>query len=78
MFHVELKNDVDYSNELCSAAPSRQLTQPQFIDDVANRALRHVKVLARLGRGKTYVYMTVASVCLYGSLASACGRSREQ
>ncbi|MHC8303442.1 GTP cyclohydrolase FolE2 [Pseudomonas sp. PB3P13] len=50
MFHVELDMEIPYSSTCpCSAALARQLVQQQFIDDFANRSLRHADVLAWLG-----------------------------
>jgi GTP cyclohydrolase I len=56
MFHVELKIDVAYSSTCpCSAALSRQLIQQQFVDDFANKPLKHADVLAWLGSTKGIV-----------------------
>ncbi len=50
VFHVELKIEVAYSSTCpCSAALARQLIQQQFVDDFANKPLRHSEVLAWLG-----------------------------
>ena len=56
VFHVELKIEVPYSSTCpCSAALARQLIQQQFIDDFANKPLRHAEVLAWLGSSQGIV-----------------------
>ncbi len=50
VFHVELKIDVAYSSTCpCSAALARQLIQQQFIDDFADKPLKHSDILGWLG-----------------------------
>ncbi|NRH29578.1 GTP cyclohydrolase FolE2 [Pseudomonas sp. MS19] len=48
--YVELQTEVAYSSTCpCSAALTRQLIQQRFIEDFANQALDHTKLLAWLG-----------------------------
>jgi GTP cyclohydrolase I len=50
MFHVELRIQIPYSSTCpCSAALARQLIQQQFVDDFANKTLKHAEILAWLG-----------------------------
>ncbi|WP_166362236.1 GTP cyclohydrolase FolE2 [Pseudomonas akapageensis] len=50
VFHVELNVEVSYSSTCpCSAALARQLIQQQFVQDFADRPLKHEDLLTWLG-----------------------------